>query len=211
MKPLIYLADLSGAPPYGWLEEYLYLLPRDKRSRVEGYRFEKDKQLAVAAEVLLDMALREAMGGNPGPSERIVVRGGKPAFTRPGLHFSLSHSGDYALAAVCDSPVGADIQKRSSFTPALLGRVCTSVERDMILRSANPERLFTDIWTMKESYLKYTGRGIASLSEAVLTADASGGLLLPGGLRAVAYRMENYSVGCCSKQEGLYPQLRKIW
>ena len=39
-------------------------------------------------------------------------KNGKPYFdSKPDIHFSISHSGDYAMCAFSDNPIGADIQK----------------------------------------------------------------------------------------------------
>ena len=75
---------------------------------------------------------------------------GTPVF--PGhtdKHFSLSHTRGYVLAAVSDSPVGADIQSHRPLSAAL--------ERNLRLGADTWEPM--EVWSIREAVLKYHGRG----------------------------------------------------
>lgn len=98
---------------------------------------------------------------------------GKPFFTDPTLpFFSLSHSGIYTVCALCDVPLGVDVQEhrfrggdRSDdallriasrfFHPDEAAHLCSLREKSLPIPTP-----FFRIWTAKESYVKYTGRGI---------------------------------------------------
>ncbi len=87
---------------------------------------------------------------------------GKPYFEgRSDIHFNISHSGGYAAAAVCDHPVGVDVQVVRSVSPRLAEKVCDACERKYIERSAEPNRAFIRLWALKESYVKAIGMGMA--------------------------------------------------
>jgi phosphopantetheinyl transferase (holo-ACP synthase) len=99
---------------------------------------------------------------------------GKPYFSAPPLrdrvHFSLSHSGAYLAVLFHDAQVGLDIEDlriRSALTKERMERIAarffTEDERQYVLageRSGLRQRFF-DIWTAKEAYIKYTGRGMS--------------------------------------------------
>lgn len=97
------------------------------------------------------------------PSETPVAYGpeGKPYFPEwPEVHFNLSHSGGLAACAVSHRAVGIDIQKL---------RPC---KKEILLHFSQKEQIYMEqykgkeweeamiwLWTRKESYMKYTGKG----------------------------------------------------
>jgi 4'-phosphopantetheinyl transferase len=89
---------------------------------------------------------------------------GKPAVA--GLHFNVSHSGDYALLAFAKSaPIGIDIEqiKGDRVVRDLARRVLTDNEHHRFTSLPEPlqERIFFEIWTLKESLLKAIGSGLS--------------------------------------------------
>ena len=95
--------------------------------------------------------------------ETAVYPGGKPYLRNyPQVHFNLSHSGDYVCCAIGDEPVGVDIQKRVNTKDGLAKRFFTKEENRMLDELDEEERkqLFFRMWSIKESYIKYTGQGM---------------------------------------------------
>lgn len=92
------------------------------------------------------------------PSKEIVKTAkGKPCFTA-GPDFSVSHSGDYWVCAMSGTAVGIDLQQHT-------GCDCVKIAKrffhpdEYSLVNQNPES-FWDIWTAKESFVKFLGTGI---------------------------------------------------
>lgn len=85
---------------------------------------------------------------------------GKPHFKyAPQLHFSISHSGDFWLCAMGRQPLGLDVQQRKALdAPKLARRFFHESESNYVI--SHPEDFFL-VWTAKESYVKFTGTGIA--------------------------------------------------
>jgi phosphopantetheinyl transferase len=101
-------------------------------------------------------------------------QGGKPYFpAAPDLHFSLSHSGDYAVCAYHDQPVGLDLQVHSRCNQAAIARRFFRPEENDYLAAKNYESFFA-VWAAKESYLKYTGEGIVGGLDQFSVVDGSG-------------------------------------
>ena len=94
-------------------------------------------------------ALARQLPGLPEDADLTVVRTekGKPYFLHLAdrLYVSVTHSGDYWMCMFSSCPVGIDLQNPEE-TAFLSGR-----EKDV----------FFSLWTAKESYVKYTGKGIA--------------------------------------------------
>lgn len=91
-----------------------------------------------------------------------ITRGayGKPEI--PGLCCNLSHSGELAVCAFASCPVGVDIERISAARVRVAERAFHPEERAR-LHAAAPDardRLFFEIWTRKEAFLKCSGRGI---------------------------------------------------
>ena len=108
-----------------------------------------------------------------GLSDEAVRRGanGKPECE--GIYFNLSHSGEMALCAVSDRPVGCDIEKIRPMPKGVAVRYYSAEERRYIAEGqamGETDRRFFRIWTMKESYMKMTGEGL-SLSPERIAAD----------------------------------------
>ncbi len=88
---------------------------------------------------------------------------GKP-FTVPKIsEFSVSHSEGIAAVAVSDKKVGIDIEALREIDLRLSEKICTQEEKEWIFTAENKaERLkrFFILWTLKESYMKATGKGM---------------------------------------------------
>ena len=86
---------------------------------------------------------------------------GKPYLRGNPFYFNLSHSGGLVVCAVEQMPVGVDVERVRHFSSMLLERVCTLREQEQVSACENRDRAITRLWTMKESYMKYTGLGFA--------------------------------------------------
>ena len=64
------------------------------------------------------------------------------------------------LCAVSNKCVGADIQLHTSYKVALAERFFTKKEAAAIAQAADKDRMFTQTWAVKESYLKLLGTGM---------------------------------------------------
>lgn len=135
-----------------------------RRQKIALLKNDKDKRRSLGAAVALDAALKGC-----GLEERVMEydlgEQGKPYFRyNPELHFSLSHSGDYAICSIGGGEVGNDIERVRSGREKVANRFFAKEELDWIYRAGPAdeleERIFR-IWTMKESFLKVTGYGMS--------------------------------------------------
>ncbi|PID94064.1 MAG: hypothetical protein CSA95_04715 [Bacteroidetes bacterium] len=93
----------------------------------------------------------------------MVNRHGKPQLEgHEGWHFNKAHSGDWVVVATSDAPLGVDVE-RVKAAPLAVARRFFSPEEIQLLSTAEDahrDRLFYQLWTAKEAYLKYLGIGI---------------------------------------------------
>ena len=114
---------------------------------------------SLGAELLLMTALQE-LGGPMPPLEISCGAGGKPAL-QDGPEFSLSHSGERVFCALSDEPVGADLQQLRPCNPALARRFFSKAEAAWLEEQKEQNLAFSLLWSLKESYVKFLGSGIA--------------------------------------------------
>ena len=124
------------------------------------YRFLADRKRCVRAYMLLWEGLAREYGVVCPPVFDFGSHGKPVLRDDPGLHFSLSHSGNAVLCALDCHPVGADIEMIRRKNLEYLLSVFSDPEQASIARADSPETCFTRLWTRKESYLKLTGEGL---------------------------------------------------
>lgn len=121
-----------------------------------------DKLRSMIGDYLVLHALRQNGYTNPSLAYAHTAHG-KPYFpSYPSFHFNVSHSGQWVVCAADYHPVGIDIQKERTIKPALIARTLTEKEIDYMNSqpSSAQEKVFFDLWCLKEAYLKFTGKGL---------------------------------------------------
>ncbi len=84
---------------------------------------------------------------------------GKP-WIAGGPEFSISHCKCAIAVAVNDTPIGIDVEAIRAVDESLVKRTMNEEEQRQIAASADTNRAFIRLWTMKEAYLKQIGTGI---------------------------------------------------
>lgn len=146
-----FLAALREVSPY-------------RRQKIARLKNEKEKRRSLGAAFALDAALK--LHGLSEKSMEYALGGqGKPGLRDfPDLHFSLSHSGDYAICSLGEAETGCDIERVRPDKMRIADRFYTEEEKAWLYQAGEPEeqesRMFR-LWTMKESFLKATGRGMS--------------------------------------------------
>lgn len=155
----IYSADIRSVSTAEY-EYALSLVSDTRREYIARLRSECDKKLTVMSELLARRGIAELTGVPEREITLLRSDTGKPYAAGLDIHFNVSHSGDFAVCAVNDAPVGIDIERVRDIPPRLIERTCTDREREYVNGSA--ERFF-EVWTAKEAYAKCTGEGLTSL------------------------------------------------
>lgn len=146
-------------------QNWLARLGPARRERARSYKNEGDFLRCLAGGLLMQKAL--------GTDDVAIEENGKP-YLPDGPHFSLSHSGSWAVLAVSDAPLGVDVEKAGGRNwRRLMGRLHPR-EIEALRLCAEPEALFYRIWTRKESYVKMLGRGLSMDFRAFCVYDETG-------------------------------------
>ena len=154
-------------------------LSETRRAKAERLVFRRDRNLSIGAGLLLDHALRR-FGLREKDMQYGVRENGKPYFPdHPELCFNLSHSGSMALCAVSGQEVGCDIEAIAAPRLGVARRSYTEREyNDVLSRTSESEQaeLFFRYWSLKESYMKFTGLGLALRTSVFEIRMADGGI-----------------------------------
>lgn len=145
------------------------ILTEARREKIARLKHEDDKQLSACVELLLIHALKKLDPEIALPLKITEEESGNllldtPVAGFPKLFFNLSHSRDYAACAVCDEPVGVDIESVKTKDVAHMDRILHKKEYQVlgfITNSEEQKKYFYECWVTKESYLKNLGLGLS--------------------------------------------------
>ncbi|PKB87285.1 hypothetical protein A8A01_28215 [Ewingella americana] len=133
---------------------------------------EKRRESFLGGRALLAGLMRDHFGCAQLPDIQPGATG-KPAFYDPTLpHFSLSHSHQHLLVAVCPSgEVGCDIEKlrpRASM-PELARKVFSDLENQWLLEQGEQlAKAFWQLWTLREACLKQQGGSVWQMASVTI-------------------------------------------
>lgn len=141
---------------------------------VERSRRCKDKasgDMLLVSEALSRIAIKKCFGIDMKEQKFCRTENGKPYLEgRDDIFFNRSHSGNICVCAVYDGEIGIDIQKheKKKYSIDKIADRFFIPDEYFYLKSLSDEKrelAFFDLWAKKESFVKYTGKGIAGLSE----------------------------------------------
>lgn len=157
---IVYLLKLHVPTEQKCFNFLLQFSPPEKQKRILRQRIKQNADTMAIGGALARYMLWKAFRI---PLNAQIAYGefGKPYLPDyPDAYFSISHSGAYVACAVCDRPIGIDIQVVGAYRSTVAKRVCTPEELKQIEASTDLVAEFTKLWTQKEAYLKLLGYGL---------------------------------------------------
>lgn len=172
MEGILYLhADMFAEQEI--YERAMAMISADRKKKIEKLKAVQPARLSLGAGILLRLAMERC-----GCLEKIDAvsygKYGKPFLRNINFYFSLTHSDEYAVCAYADFPVGADLQKTKSKPPKHTKKIFSKEENAFFssLDEKQKAELFFQLWTRKESLLKWDGRGLhLPMSEISLISE----------------------------------------
>jgi len=136
--------------PVTWLDA-------KERQRLYTYRFVDDQRRHQAVHTLKRWVIGQLLGLPPQNPVFTVDKRGKPHIAGYGLHFNLSHSGEWVVMALRrDAEVGIDVeQTRKQIAGVSWPTICHPDEPDLTGTAS-----FLKVWTLKEAVSKCCGEGL---------------------------------------------------
>lgn len=169
----IYLFEQEELVSDDFVKKALPLLPEERRKKALRYHNRIDRNNCVLTYLMLKIALKQCF-----QITDFTIQNGRygNAFLKeyPNNFFSISHCKCGCVVAVADELVGIDIQNIVPFSWDVAERVCCAEELGVLKQRTYKERDFIRMWTMKESFLKMTGKGISGDLKSINTLEMDG-------------------------------------
>jgi 4'-phosphopantetheinyl transferase len=206
----VYGIELLPDEQFGKLRQQLLAkVPESSRSKSGRYAQVRDVQRSLLGEVLTRHLLRRVCGKLP---EDMVFTTGEKGKPEPagfrGIHFNISHSGDWVVVSLSPGAVGVDVERMRKVPEGVANRFFSEKEKNWLASAIDEKEkaeIFFTLWTLKESFLKAIGTGLTrSLSTFTIVNDARGLFSLEDDLGSGRYYLKNwpfregYKLSACS-------------
>ena len=148
------------------LKQYRACLCPAEIQKADRYLKQSDRHLSLVSRALVRYLIAEVTRQDPESLCFSTNEHGKPFLVGfPEIHFNLSHSHGAAVCALCrNAAVGVDVEDMGRHTDlSIAKRFFSSYETALVSKASGAEKrkLFFDIWTLKEAYIKAVGKGLS--------------------------------------------------
>jgi 4'-phosphopantetheinyl transferase len=176
-------------------QSFLNLVSSQKQEQIKRYHFDIDKKLSLYSELIIRMIACQELNIL---NDKIIFE--KEKYGKPYIKdhqdfcYNISHTRNAIVVCVSDNPVGVDIESIRKADMRIAKRFFTNDELIYITQSeTDKDRRFFEIWTKKEAYIKYIGRG---LSMPLNSFDV---LNITGNIQIYNFEKYGYSISLCHR------------
>lgn len=149
-----------------------------------------NKNIQIEKQKMLDSCLNKLFDISPKRYSLEYQANGKPYLaSHPNIHLNISHtvSKDEKVPYSCiamafsQSLVGIDAEYHRELSPAFIQKFCSLPEYEACLKASDIKDYALRLWTLKESYVKFTGEGLSlPFHTLTFTEDSLGHFHLEG-------------------------------
>jgi len=190
------------------LTSLLSLISIEKKIKIEKYHFQEDMMRSLLGDLLVRSIICEKFDEN---NKNIYFQRnefGKPYLIGyPNFHFNISHSGVWVVCAVSNDIVGIDIEEIKYIDLSMAKHFFTEREYKVLtdMNKAQQLNYFYEIWTLKECYVKYLGKGLSvSLRDFCVVKEDVIEIIseqqIPNGILST-HIDGSYKVAVCSEED----------
>ncbi len=144
------------------LNYLLTFVSKEKKEQINRYYFNVDKKLSLYADLIVRVIACKTFGLTNKDIDFFKSEYGKPSLNNYlNFHYNVSHTRNAIAVVVSDSQVGVDIEKIREPEFKIVNRFFTQPEIEFIDNTvAESKKRFYIVWTKKEAYIKYIGKGL---------------------------------------------------
>lgn len=120
-------------------------------------------QRSLLGEAMCRIFLSEKLKRKPHQIELFKSEKGKPFLKgNANLHFNISHSGNWVIIGLDKNEIGVDVENVRKMNYRIAQRFYSQEEYAALnaLEGEAKQKFFFKLWTIKESYLKFLGKGL---------------------------------------------------
>ncbi|WZX99268.1 4'-phosphopantetheinyl transferase superfamily protein [Bacillus sp. FSL W7-1360] len=151
---------------WGHYEPWLKKVSPERQARILRMRRPADRIRSLVSELLARKYISEARHIAFAEIEFLSNEYGKPLVSEAlSLSFNLSHSGNWVLFALDETTVGVDVEQIHSIEELSLAKrffdPAEAAQLSELSEKQRQERFF-QLWSLKESYIKWKGTGLGT-------------------------------------------------
>lgn len=154
--------------------------------------------------LLLKHALQKECSYNFSEEDIQKKERGKPYIENAPFYFNISHCDGLVVCALSETEIGIDAEGKRQATDRVMKRCYSDSEITYVNSCYDKDMEFTKIWTLKESYVKMTGEGIATDLKAVCFDMKNGTAFSDDISFSQLVINELYTVSVCKKKQSTH-------
>ena len=213
-----FLLDVSKLYDDRVFREYYGNLSGYRREKTDRLKIRKDKNLSLGIGILINRFLED----NFGICEHFVryseLKNGKPFFADfSNIHFNASHSGDVCICTFSENNTGCDVERLSENKQLrqIAGRFFSEKEQAFFKTASESfAESFFRLWTLKESYLKFTGEGLGGLNSCQILFRENAPFVFSENkeqeIYFKEYRFGEYVISVCSASDNFCESIIRV-
>ena len=188
------LDDLRFLELKGLISAYL---PDDSAKKASKFNHAIDAQRQIVGELLVRATICKTFNLDSRAICFSYSEKKKPFLKdSDGIHFNISHSGDWIVCAIAENEVGIDVEKIRKINLNIARRFFSTKEVGHLFKLPEKAQLdyFFDLWTLKESYLKFLGTGLTKSLNSFTVSEEDGALQLHDDGEAVNVFLQKFAI-----------------
>ncbi|MDB5084187.1 MAG: holo-[acyl-carrier-protein] synthase [Bacilli bacterium] len=145
-------------------EHLMNCVSEERRAKIKKFINPADAHRGLIGEVLIRSIICKQFQISNDQIFFITQQYGKPCVTGiPSFHFNVSHSGRWIVCAVDCHPVGIDVEEIKPIDLEIAKHYFSMEEYLYLMEQPEHRRVscFYELWTIKESFVKLVGKGLA--------------------------------------------------
>lgn len=144
------------------MNQYMHYLSHEKQNQIESFLFDIDKKLSLLSDLFVRSIACKVLNLKNNDLVFSKDKYGNPSLQGfPKFQYNVSHTKNAIVVGFSNYPLGVDIEKILKSEQLVAERsFCPNEIRYMQSHPDKQDNLFYKIWTQKEAYLKYIGKGI---------------------------------------------------
>lgn len=156
---VINISEKLDAEKYTFLEQFVAM---EKVARIQKFWHWEDRQRSLFGDLLIRKMISEQTGRANDELSFETTDFGKPNLKgETGLYFNISHSGDWVACVIHTESIGIDVEIIQDIDLSISEMYFSPEENNEIVRAEDSFERFFDYWTLKESFIKYIGKGLS--------------------------------------------------
>lgn len=160
----IFASNINNKVSEQKYKDFIHRISNEKRKRITNFHYKEDLLRSLYGDIIIrSQAINKKRIHN---SDIIFEYNeyGKPFIMGlSNFEFNISHSGDWVVCAVGEKKIGIDIEKMSNPIIDVAMNFFSNYEFNELMQKRDEEQTdyFFDLWTLKESYIKWRGNGLS--------------------------------------------------